>query len=320
MGTPKFDWREMQRWGISESQLPAGSEIYFRSPTIWEQHRYSLLGTVAAVLIQALIILWLLYEHRRRHMAEVLARSTMAKLQNVNRLAAAGELSASIAHEVKQPLAAAAANAYAARNWLAANKLNVSEALSALGQIITSIHRANDVVTGVTAIFKSGDERREAVNINNLILSVLTILQISLRRHGIETETQLDDKLPLVEGNKVQLQQVVLNLVANAIDAMQSTNLRRLRVCSSRSDSGNVRLTIEDTGPGIDPQNIGLVFKPLFTTKQSGMGMGLSICRSIVEAHGGRIWAIPNVGPGITVQFTLPISMAFSSKAARHAA
>ena len=177
MGTPKFDWREMQRWGISENRLPSGSEIYFRSPTIWEQHRYSLLGTVAAVLIQALIILWLLYEHRRRHMAEVLARSTMAELQNVNRLAAAGELSASIAHEVKQPLAAAAAYAYAARNWLAANKLNVSEALSALGQIITSIHRANDVVTGVTAIFKSGDERRAPVNINNLILSVLTILQ-----------------------------------------------------------------------------------------------------------------------------------------------
>ena len=306
MGTPKFDWREMQRWGISENRLPSGSEIYFRSPTIWEQHRYSILGTVAAVLMQALIILWLLYEHRRRHMAEVLARSTMAELQNVNRLAAAGELSASIAHEVKQPLAAAAANAYAARNWLAANKLNVSEALSALGQIITSIHRANDVVTGVTAIFKSGDERREPVNINNLILSVLTILQISLRRRGIETETQLDNKLPLVEGNKVQLQQVVLNLVTNAIDAMQSMNLRRLRVCSSRSDSGNVRVTIEDTGLGIDPQNIDMVFKPLFTTKRSGMGMGLSICRSIVEAHGGHIRASSASHGGAIFELELP--------------
>ena len=256
--------------------------------------------------MQALIILWLLYEHRRRHMAEVLARSTMAELQNVNRLAAAGELSASIAHEVKQPLAAAAANAYAARNWLAANKLNVSEALSALGQIITSIHRANDVVTGVTAIFKSGDERREPVNINNLILSVLTILQISLRRHGIETETQLDNKLPLVEGNKVQLQQVVLNLVTNAIDAMQSTNLRRLRVCSSRSDSGNVRVTIEDTGLEIDPQNIDMVFNPLFTTKRSGMGMGLSICRSIVEAHGGHIRASSASHGGAIFELELP--------------
>ena len=156
----------------------------------------------------------------------------------------------------------------------------------------------------VTIIYP--DVLREFKLSNNLILSVLTILQISLRRHGIETETQLDDKLPLVEGNKVQLQQVVLNLVTNAIDAMQSTTLRRLRVCSSRSDSGNVRVTIEDTGPGIDPQNIDLVFKPLFTTKQSGMGMGLSICRSIVEAHGGHIIVSSGSRGGATFELELP--------------
>jgi signal transduction histidine kinase len=313
MGTPQFDWREMQRWGISESRLPPGSEIYFRSPTMWEQYRYSLLGILAAVILQALIILWLLYEHRRRHVAEVLARSTMAELQNVNRLAAAGELSASIAHEVRQPLAAAAANAYAARNWLAANKLNVSEALSALGQIITSIHRANDVVTGVTAIFKSGDERREPVDINNLVRSVLKIFQISLRRHGIESEMQLDDDLPLVEGNKVQLQQVVLNLVANAIDAMQSASWRKLTVRSARNESGNVRVTIEDTGPGIEPDNFDLIFKPLFTTKPSGMGMGLSICRSIVESHGGHIRASSASNGGAIFELELPVKQTVSS-------
>jgi C4-dicarboxylate-specific signal transduction histidine kinase len=256
--------------------------------------------------LQALIIFWLLYEHHRRHAAEVLARSTMAELHNVNRLAAAGELSASIAHEVKQPLAAAAANAYAARNWLAPSKLNVTEALSALGQIITSIYRANDVVTGVTAIFKSEDERRELVDINNLILSVLTTLQINLRRHGIDVQTQLDDDIPLVEGNKVQLQQVILNLVVNAIDAMQSSNLRELRVRSARGDSGNVRITIEDTGPGIEPDNLDQIFKPLFTTKVSGMGMGLSISRSIVEAHGGHMRASAASHGGAIFEVELP--------------
>ncbi len=236
----------------------------------------------------------------------MLARSTMAELQNINRLAAAGELSASIAHEVKQPLAAAAASAYAARNWLASNKLNVSEALSALGQIIASVHRANDVVTGVTAIFKSGDGRREPVDINALILSVLKILQISLRRHGIESEIQLDRSLPLVEGNKVQLQQVILNLVANAIDAMDSTSLRELHVRSVRSESGNVVITIEDTGHGIELDNRDLIFKPLFTTKTSGMGMGLSICRSIVEAHGGHIRGLSKPHGGATFEVELP--------------
>ena len=123
MGTPKFDWREMQRWGIPESRLPPGSEIHFRSPTAWEQYRAYVFAALAAILIQTGVILWLLYEHRRRQIAEVLARSTMAELHTANRLAAAGELSASIAHEVKQPLTAVASNAYAALNWLSAGKI-----------------------------------------------------------------------------------------------------------------------------------------------------------------------------------------------------
>jgi signal transduction histidine kinase len=305
MGTPKFDWREMQRWGISESRLPPGSEIYFRSPTIWEQYHYRILAVIAAILAQALIILWLLYEQRRRHVAEVLARTTMAELQNVNRLAAAGELSVSIAHEVKQPLAAAVANAYAARNWLGA-KLNVEEALAAINQVAVSVHRANDVISGITAIFRGENKKKEPVDINAVIQSVLGILQLSLRNHGIETETQLADGLPPVQGNGVQLQQVILNLVTNAIDSMKAARLRKLIVRSTMADAGSLRVTIEDTGAGIDPENLDLVFKPLFTTKPSGMGMGLSICRSIVEAHGGRIRVRPAAGGGSVFEFDLP--------------
>jgi signal transduction histidine kinase/ABC-type uncharacterized transport system substrate-binding protein len=305
MGTPKFDWREMQRWGISEDRLPPGSEVYFRSPTAWEQYRYRIIAVVAAILLQALIILWLLYEHRRRHVAELLARSTMAELQNVNRLAAAGELSASIAHEVKQPLAAAAANAYAARNWLGA-KLNVEEALAAINQIAISVHRANDVISGITAMFRGEEKKKEPVELNALIQSVLAILQLNLRKYGIETEVHLADDLPLVEGNEVQLQQVILNLVANAIDAMQTTGTRKLSVRSGRNQAGGVRVAIEDTGAGIDPDKLDLVFKPLFTTKPSGMGMGLSICRSIVEAHGGLIRVRSEKSGGSIFEFDLP--------------
>jgi signal transduction histidine kinase len=305
MGVPKFDWRELQRWGISESLLPPGSEVYFRSPTAWEQYRYRFIVVAAAILIQALIILWLLYEHRRRHAAEVLARSSMAELQHVNRLATAGELSASIAHEVKQPLAAAAASAYAARNWLG-TKLNVDEALTAINQVAVSIHRANDVISGISAMFRGEDKKKQPVDMNGLIQSVLKILQLNLRRHGIEVETRLGSGLPLVEGNEIQLQQVVLNLVANAIDAMHTADMRKLHVGSGPDGSGGVRVTIEDTGKGIDPDQLDLVFKPLFTTKPSGMGMGLSICRSIVEAHGGRIRARPGKPVGSVFEFELP--------------
>jgi signal transduction histidine kinase len=305
MGTPKFDWRELKRWEISESRLPPGSEVYFRSPSVWEQYRYHISMVVAAILIQALIIAWLLYEHRRRHTAELLTRSAMAELQNVNKLAAAGELTASIAHEVKQPLAAAAANAYAARNWLG-TKLNVEEALAAINQIAISVHRANDVISGITAIFRGEEKKRDAVDINSLIHSVLTILRLNLRRHDIEIETHLADDLPRVEGNKVQLQQVVLNLVANAIDAMQGAGIRKLYVSSERNNMDGVRVTIEDTGMGIDPDKFDLVFKPLFTTKTNGMGMGLSISRSIVAAHGGQITARSAAGGGSTFEFELP--------------
>lgn len=313
MGTPKFDWREVQRWGISESRLPPNAEIHFRAPGIWEQYRYRILVVLAAIVAQALIIAWLLYEQRRRHRAEILARSSLAELHNVNRLAAAGELSASIAHEIKQPLTAAAASIYAARNWLISKKSDVDEALSAINKTATSIHRVDDIISNITAIFKGEEKEREPIDINDLIRSVLTILQLNLDRHHIERNIDLRDGLPLVEGSRVQLQQVVLNLIANAIDAMEGKGNRRLAVRSMESASGGVAVTIEDTGPGIESRNLDLVFKPLFTTKASGMGMGLSICRSIIESHGGSIRASVADGGGAVFEFKLPAMKADAS-------
>src|SRR5690606_22872763 len=154
--------------------------------------------------------------------AEVLARNTMAELSNVNRLATAGELSASIAHEVKQPLTAVASNAYAALNWLAAGRLNVDEARKSLNQIVLATQRANDIVSGIRATFSRDERARHAIDVNELIRSVLAIGRLNFRKYGVELEPQLDKTIPLIEGHRVQLQQVILNLVMNALEAMQT--------------------------------------------------------------------------------------------------
>ena len=213
---PRFDWRQMQRWGISEKNLPPGSEILFRDPTVLEQYRAYILAVAAAILIQAALIFWLLYEHWRRQRAEILARNTMSELSHVNRMATAGQLSASIAHEVNQPLAGIVANAQAALRWL--EKANVDEVRERLNVIVSQGFRASDIIVNLRAMFKSDVQKKALVNINKLVLSVLAPVRFDLQKYEIELQTQLDDQIPEVLGNEVQLQQVVLNLVTNAIE------------------------------------------------------------------------------------------------------
>ena len=213
---PRFDWGQMQRWEIGEKTLPPGSEILFRDPTVWEQYRAHILAVTAAILIQAALIFWLLYEHWRRQRAEILARNTMSELSHVNRLATAGQLSASIAHEVNQPLAGIVANAQAALRWL--EKANVGEVREGLKRIVSEGHRASDIITNLRAMFKSDVQEKALVDINKLVLSVLALVRIDLQKHEIKLQTQLDDRIPQVLGNQVQLQQVISNFVMNAIE------------------------------------------------------------------------------------------------------
>ena len=306
--SPVFDWREMQRWGISENSLPPGSEIRFRNPTAWEQYRAYILAFIAAILVQSALISWLLYEHWRRQRAEVLARNTMSELTHVNRVATVGQLSASIAHEIRQPLAGILANAQAALRWL--EKANVEEVRESLKGIVSDGHRASDIVTNLRAMFKSDVQEKTLVDINKLVLSVLTLARIDLQKQEIDLQTQLDDRIPEVLGNQVQLQQVILNLVMNAIEAMSSLQTRVLRIKTELSQSNKVHVSIEDTGTGIKPSDVARVFKPMFTTKARGMGMGLSICQSIIENHDGRIWVSPGANGGSIFQFELPTTAA----------
>ena len=302
---PKFDWREMQRWGISESVLPPNSTVYFREPTALERYRPQILAISAAVLAQAALIAWLIYEHRRRNLAEIKSRNAIAELTHMNRRAAAGQLSASIAHEVNQPLTAITAEAAAALIWLGKATPDLGQVKAALEQILTSGHRAGDIVQSLRAMFKKDSNERVPVDINSVILSVLSIVRIDLQKNDIQVQTGLDDQLPAVAGDKVQLQQVTLNLVMNAIDAMQSVERRVLRVQSQSSKPDKVTVSIEDTGTGIDPSVIDRIFSPLFTTKTQGTGMGLAICQSIIESHGGRIWASSKVDKGTIFHFEL---------------
>jgi signal transduction histidine kinase len=305
-GRPMFDWREMQRWGISESRLPPGSEIFFRDPTAWDQYRSQILAICAVLLLQGALISWLIYEHRRRSRAEVLARNSMSELSHMNRLATAGELSASIAHEVNQPLTGMVARVGAVRRWLAAEKPDMDKVRAALDQIETAGHRASNIISNVKSMFKRDTPDRSEIDINKLIWTVMGLVYIDLRRHQIELKTELGDELPSVLGNPVQLQQVILNLVMNAIDAMHSVPERALSVTTELDGRDGVHVSIVDTGIGIPSSDVDRIFTPLFTTKENGMGMGLSICCSIIENHNGRIWVSAGHQRGSIFHLVLP--------------
>ena len=231
------------------------------------------------------------------------AHAELARSAQVSRM---GAMTASIAHEINQPLGAILANASAGLRWMAQSPPNLAEARESFEQIVRDGQRTAEVIQSVRAMFKSRELARVSIDLNQLIHEVLTLVQGTLQRHGIVVHTELDEALIPVTGNRMQLQQVLFNLVTNAIEALESVADRMMLVKSERESSGEVRITVEDSGSGINPENIDRIFGSFFTTKAEGMGMGLSICRSIIESHGGRLWASPSHPQGAILQFTLP--------------
>ena len=305
---PVFDWREMRRWGISESRLPAGSEIRLRPATAWEQYRWQVLIIAAVILTQTLLIMGLLYEHQRRRRAEVQSMQRMTELAHLNRVATAGELSASIAHEVKQPLAAVVAQSSAALRWLAHATPDLDEARAALKKITFAGNRASEIVDNLRSMFRKESGARRPLDINGLITNVIGLTSHEAQKHDILVHTTFfDAPKPQTLGDQAQLEQVFLNLVMNAIEAMNSSKSdhRVLELKTSVNEGHEVLVTIADSGPGVDAENLEKIFDAFFTTKADGMGMGLSICRSIIESHGGRLWALPG-DPGLIFCVSLP--------------
>ncbi|MGF6702439.1 C4-dicarboxylate-specific signal transduction histidine kinase [Paraburkholderia sp. MM5496-R1] len=219
-----------------------------------------------------------------------------------------GQLTASIAHEVNQPIAATVTNAQAALRWLAGQPPEVEKARQALGRIVNDGNRAGDVIGRIHELIRKTPPRKEPVDINKAIREVIELTRGEAWKHGALVQTHLADRLPLIEGDRVQLQQVLLNLLINAMEVMSgvSDRVRELLISTARADSGCVLVTVLDSGPGFAADSAERLFAPFYTTKPTGLGMGLPICRSIVEAHGGRLWASANVPRGAIFQFTVP--------------
>jgi C4-dicarboxylate-specific signal transduction histidine kinase len=244
-------------------------------------------------------------EKMRAENALQVARAELARSAHVSRM---GAMTASIAHEINQPLAAIVANASAGLRWMDRTPPHLNEIRESFEQIGQEGRRAAEVIDSIRSMFKSKELAHVSVDLNQLIREVLALLEGSIQKHGIAMHTELDDALVSVTGNRVQLQQVLFNLLTNAIEAMESVANRKMLV-RSELGNGEVKVIVEDSGSGIDPKDIDKIFSSFFTTKVEGMGMGLSICRSIVESHGGSLSALRGHTQGAAFQFTLPIGL-----------
>ena len=230
-------------------------------------------------------------------------------LAHSNRVATMGQLSASIAHEVKQPITATAAYASAALRWLAARPPNLVEVRQALNRIVADSSRANDIVDRTRAFFKKEPQRKDGLDINETILELIAFMGGEADKCGVKLAVQLVDGLPQIHGDRVQLQQVMLNLMINAIEAMSAANTatRTLLIRTSRLEVNELCVSVQDSGPGLATERLECVFDAFFTTKPNGLGLGLPICRSIVESHGGKLWVASNSPSGTTFQFPVPM-------------
>jgi len=306
---PMFDWRQLQRWGIAEDSLPPHSVLLFQEISIWERDRTAILVTIGVLLLQSFLIVGLMVERRRRRRAEMESRQHLAAMAHLDRRAAMGELASSLAHELNQPLNAILQNAGVAQMLLGRD--DDQRALDELREIIGDIRkddiRAGEVIRRMRGLLQKHDLETQAININELATDTLALVRSDAASRDVQLDVQLAEPPPPLVGDRVHLQQVVLNLLLNAVDAVAKMPPGRRRVVLGISrDKGEVRVWVRDSGAGITAERPSEIFEAFYTTKREGMGMGLAIARSIVEAHEGRIAAENNEGGGATVWFTVP--------------
>jgi signal transduction histidine kinase len=307
---PIFDWRQMQRWGVSASSLPPDSEIRFRDPTAWEQYRWQIVTIAVVLLLQAALIIGLLYEHRRRQKAEIEARQRMFELAHMNRHATAGELSASIAHELNQPLGAILNNTETAAVILNSPSPNLEEIKAIVNEIKRDDERASEVILRLRRLLNKTAFEAQDIDLNDTVREVFALLSVQAAARNVTLNSKLLPQVLRVSGDRIQLQQVILNLVVNGIESMVGATNGQREIISRTAllDDSSAEVSITDFGPGIPLGKVRQVFEPFFTTKEQGMGMGLSIARTIVEAHGGRIWAENQSGGGAIFRVSLPLA------------
>jgi PAS domain S-box-containing protein len=249
-------------------------------------------------------------ERRRAEEERERLRQVQADLTHVTRMTSMGELTASLAHEIKQPISAAVTDAKTCLRWLGRDVPDVPEAREAASRLVKDVTRAADIIGRVSLLFKKGALQRELVDVNELIREMIILLRSEANRYSISIRTELAEDLPKVMADRVQLQQVFMNLMLNGIDAMKETTGGGELTIKSEADDGQLLISVSDIGVGLPPEQADLIFRAFFTTKDNGTGMGLPISRSIIESHGGRLWAAGASGRGATFQFTLPATLA----------
>jgi signal transduction histidine kinase len=305
---PIFDWRQMQRWGVAERDLPPGSTVYFRQPTLWEQYPGQIALVIGVLLLQAGLISALLREHRRRQLAEVKSRQRMTELAHVNRFSTAGELTASIAHEINQPLGSILTNAETAKAILTSPSPDIAELNEIVDDILQDDRRATEVIRRMRSLLKKAPFEQKQFDLNEVVQETIRFLSaLAVGRNFEMANVITPDALPIL-ADRVQLQQVILNLVVNGIDAMKDTPTEN-RIISIRTSrvENFAQLSVSDRGSGIPEDKLKVVFEPFFTSKAEGMGMGLSIARTIIEAHHGMIWAKNRDQGGASFRIRLPL-------------
>jgi signal transduction histidine kinase len=304
---PVVDWRQLERFGLSAAALPPGSEIRYRPPSFVEEHLGAVVAGGLVLAVQTGLIVALLVQGRRRQRAEAEATRQRAELAHAARLAVVGELAASIAHEINQPLGAILGNAEAAELFLDSDPPKLDRLRRILQDIQKEDRRASDVIHEVRRLAQKQRPEPLPLSLNAVVADVLPLLEADARRRGARIEIDYGAGLPVVHGVPTQLRQVVLNLALNGLEAAEASGPgeRRVRI-RTRAADGTVELTVSDTGPGLAEEDLSRVFESFFTTKTDGLGLGLSIVRSIVEAHEGRVVAENNGGPGATFRILLP--------------
>ena len=307
---PVFNWLQMQRWGVRDSDLPSGSEIRFREPGQWEKYRWQTLAVAAVLLIQAGLIWVLLHERHMRADAERESRNHLSELAHANRQATAGELSSTIAHELNQPLGAILTNAETAELILSSPAPNLSEVKEILADIKRDDIRASEVIDRMRGFLRRAPFEDKAIDLNDAVRKVFDFLSVQASARNVALSFEPSGEPLQVRGDQVQIQQVIMNLVVNSMDAMATIPNGRSVIGRTEMNGGSSAVvSIADSGPGIPAEKLNEIFDPFFTTKKQGMGIGLSISRTIVQAHKGRIWAENQREGGAVFRLSLPLAL-----------
>ncbi|WP_298931942.1 ATP-binding protein [uncultured Ramlibacter sp.] len=306
-GHPVFDWRELQRWDIPESRLPPGSEVRFRGPSLWSEYEAAILVSIGVLLLQSLLIGRLLYERRARHRAESESRHNLTLAADANRRETMSALTASMGHELAQPLSAVRHNADALQRMVANRKATPEETLEILADIQAGAVAAIQIFERHRVMLRGRELQKTQVDLHSVIGDSLALVAHDMRKHKIEVSLDLSQVPCVTDGDPVLLQQVFLNLVRNAIDALTEIprTTRRITIASV-IEATEVEISVCDSGTGLSPDILDTLYQPFVTTKSHGLGIGLTVTHSIVSAHGGAIVAFANPGGGATFTVTLP--------------